>query len=354
MKQKVMAYPLSQHNLVVIQNKELLKDFDIVRAVSTEISINDDIAFIPKEGFLFNSFEAALQDVDAVLILPLSDYANIDMVIDKIKYALINKIRVLSMQKFDFDTLSSFSSFGNDLFINLLDVKPLNLELSYELMIHRIETPLVVVGGISDECELPHLQLQLRSRLLKHGYKVSQIGSMNYSEVFGFHSIPQFMTDNSISASDKIYRFNRFIKEIEVSEQSDIIILGLPNALCPYNNKFTLGFGVIPFYISQAIVSDYSIIVLNYGEYSSEFIKNLKSVLHYRFNFEPDCLLMSDTYVDYTDIDHSGSIRYFNCGAEQVDKEIQNCADQILNIGKESNLDLLVEQLIENLSSNYL
>ncbi|MDQ0495632.1 TIGR04066 family peptide maturation system protein [Paenibacillus brasilensis] len=359
MNQKVVAYPLSAHNLVVIQNRKQLKQLEIVGAVSAEISTDKKDTFFTNEKSisnvtLYDNFETAIKNTDAVLILPLSNYANTNLVISKIKYALSNNKRVFSMQKFDSDTLSSLTSSSSDLFTSLLNLESVNTETFYEKVIHRIETPLVVVAGLSDECELPNLQLQLRSRLKELGYKVSQIGSMNYSEAFGFHSIPSFMTDNLITASDKIYRFNRFVKEIEVAEQPDIMVLGLPNALCPYNNKFTLGFGIIPFYITQAVVSDYSIIALNYGEYNSEFIENMRSVLRFRFNLEPDCILMSDIHIDYNDIDNSGNTRHFTCGSEQVDKAIQCCEYEILNLHKESDLNSLVEQLIENLSNNYV
>ena len=52
---------------------------------------------------------------------------------------------------------------------------------------NKLLTPIVAICGISSMTQKFDLQLYLRKRFLDEGYKVSQIGTKAYSNLFGFH-----------------------------------------------------------------------------------------------------------------------------------------------------------------------
>ena len=70
------------------------------------------------------------------------------------------------------------------------------------------------------------IQLRVREMFLSGGYKVSQIGSKSYCELWGFHSFPDFM-NKTLNAAEKIVRFNHYVNYIANSEDADIVIVGV-------------------------------------------------------------------------------------------------------------------------------
>lgn len=60
--------------------------------------------------------------------------------------------------------------------------------------------------------------------------------------MLGFYSFPSFMYDSNISEVNKVLMFNRFVRKIEKVEAPDIIIIGIPGGIMPYNRQFTRAF----------------------------------------------------------------------------------------------------------------
>ena len=72
-------------------------------------------------------------------------------------------------------------------------------------VLQQISVPVVAVAGLWENTDKFEVTLSLREHLLKEGYRVSQVGSRPYCELFGFHSFPEFMFDSSIDERDKIF-----------------------------------------------------------------------------------------------------------------------------------------------------
>ena len=94
---------------------------------------------------------------------------------------------------------------------------------------------MVFVASVIENTNKFDVQLGLRKFLQEEGYKVSQIGTKEYCELFGFHAIPEFMYANQLSEADKIVWFNRICKSIELQEKPDIFIIGVPGATMVFN-----------------------------------------------------------------------------------------------------------------------
>ncbi len=108
-----------------------------------------------------------------------------------------------------------------------------------KLEIQEIKTPVIFVMGVGENAHKFEIQLSVRENLFNMGYKVSQVGSRNYCEMFNFHSFPEFMYSNMYSETEKIKLFNNFIKNIENQENPDVIIIGIPGTIMRINNKAT-------------------------------------------------------------------------------------------------------------------
>lgn len=349
---KTIAYPLSMYNVEVISFVSMLKDISIEGVVSTELRPQEVYSITSLE--MFTDFQSALPTMGTLVLLPLPREANLDTIIANVKMALEAHVQVKSLHCFsDSDYTKIVTNCDSTLFTMLYEKQAFpDIKQSYSRLIHKLNTPLVVITELSVDCELPTIELAIRERLLKNGYKVSQIGSTQHCGVFGLHPFPQFMYSTDVTESEKVYQFNFFVKEIEVSEQPDIFLLSVPAPLCPYDNKFTLDFGILPFLVSQAIVSDYSIVSLNYGEYNKEFIDNFNLVMEHRFNFLPDSFLMSCILMDYSDVDSSGNVRQYSFNSQKVDDAIKNSYGSIANIHSSVDMDNVVSKMIDVLAEN--
>ena len=167
--------------------------------------------------------------------------------------------------------------------------------------IQKINTPIISIFGLSPNSQKFELQLYLSQVFMNTGYKVGQIGSRHGCEILGFHSYPDFMTNKMYTEKEKIYLYNNFIKEIELNENPDVIIISAPNAIMPLSNQQHFNFGIDAYEICNAIRSDFVILTALNGEYNDDFYQEITTVCKYKHNFEIDMFFISD----YVAISHS-------------------------------------------------
>ena len=163
----------------------------------------------------------------------------------------------------------------------------------------NINTPVIFILGTSTRTHKFEIQLGLRDIFLNQGFKVSQVGTRNYCELFEFHSFPSFMFSSFISESKKVFIFNQFIKDIENNENPDVIIIGIPGGIMPINNNLVNEFGILAYEISQAILPDVSILSLLYEDYTPLFFDKISTSIKYKLGFELDCFNISNVQLDF-------------------------------------------------------
>ena len=157
----------------------------------------------------------------------------------------------------------------------------------------KINTPVVMVCGISPMTQKFELQLYLRKYFKKHKYSVSQIGSKITSGLFGFCSIAPYIFSCDTTEVRKIHTVNNMIKKIEEDENPDVIIIGVPGGILPLTAKHHFGYGVYAYEIFNAICPDFTILSLPNGEYTDEFYDNINKMSKYKFGIDIDAFFIS-------------------------------------------------------------
>lgn len=176
---------------------------------------------------------------------------------------------------------------------NISDYKKIKKELSPSHHRYSIDVPVVMVLGTSIMTEKFDLQLSIRRKLQDMGYEVSQVGSKSFCEFFGFHSIPEWFFDNTYLEVDKISMFNMFLKNIEMEEKPDIIVVGVPEGIIPLTKKHHFNYGIYAFEICCAVAPDYAVLALPYGEYNDDFYAEMKTLCQYKLNVILDSFYVS-------------------------------------------------------------
>ena len=169
------------------------------------------------------------------------------------------------------------------------------LKINQEL--EEINTPIVAIAGMYYNTNKFDVSLTIGRMFLEKGYKVAQIGSSNYSELFGVHQFPSFMFDPDMDGTMKILLFNRYVKRIEQEESPDIIILGIPGAVQNLSGKYTMGFAMTPYMALSAVLVDY-FIVCSYFEFLDELFEKISLMCEYKFGCPVDCYHISNLAID--------------------------------------------------------
>ena len=136
--------------------------------------------------------------------------------------------------------------------------------------------------------------------------------------------------------------FNQFLKAIEINEKPEIMIIGLPEGLMPFNEKHSQGFGLKAYEICCSVHPDYMLLSLYSGEYTQEFLEEMKNAVKYRLNSDVDTFVISE-YVPV-----STSYKKKQLMFAYSDKKINSTDKTVLVSDLKSNA--LINNVIDKLS----
>lgn len=230
----------------------------------------------------------------------------------------------------------------------LIDKQPI---IKHRWKLIQINTPVVVIAGLNELTHKFKIQLEVNQYFRRQGYKVSHIGSKQYGGLFGIHSFPDFMYSD-LNETEKIYRFNKFIMDIEKQEQPDVIIVGVPGGIMPYNEKFPGYFGITMFEVMQAIRPDVLVMSCLYENYNAKYFENLATGIRYKYGIDVDAFNISTFQVDTNESEQSRVLQYYKVTYNEVAKLIDSYVDSeipIFNIMNGSDGQKIAELVLNKL-----
>lgn len=273
MENKVKAptaiYPYSRMVSSLIRYSHLIEEYSITSVISTMGFMMDeeDISTLEKReksGVLCTtSFAKGIEQCNVVIIAEMDCPDSFRAIIVKnIICAMEQGKRIVNLFHFTTDQEQLLSElagiYGTD-YISCRTwyaVKP-----EYDNTFLETYAPIILVAGLSEDCGKFELQLIIRNYLINSGYRVSQIGTKHYSEMFGFHSFPSFMFDTSTDIGERINGLNTYVRKIERNESPQVIVIGIPGGLMPLNTKLHQEYGKTTFEVGYALQPDYCILV---------------------------------------------------------------------------------------------
>lgn len=363
--ERLLIYPYNMEFTPVLRHRSLLTGYEISCLVSPngwgftgkDAGIADRG---PDIGILVSSdFEKSLDLCDTVMIVESHLHFDFEKYIfNKIKLAIKLKKNIICSLKLNEDAIKEISSMCNceGVYFKYYDenqnVLPYGIVVENE-NIEEIDTPIILTIGMAEKTSKFEIQLALREKIIKLGYKISQIGTRSYCDMMGFHSFPSFMYGNEISGVNKVLMFNRFIKKIEKTEEPDIIIIGVPGAIMPFDSKFTNKFGLLAFEISQAITPDVVIASLLYEDYKLEGFDMYSNLFKYKFGFEIDFFNIANMQFDWSKAKDQHVRSYTSLDYRFIDEKKMSYSNNkipVLNILNKNDSDHMIDQTIEKLS----
>ncbi len=345
----MLLYPYDITSLHFIFHSENLANISITSVVSpagwgyvgedagakigicTGIKVNDD-------------FEISLKNVSGVIlaesILDLED-EHFEYII---KIALSEKKEIILTRKLSNYLLRKYS---NEL-VDLCHNKKIDVELRPEKMLYNIDKPVIIVMGSGNRCNKFDVQLLIRDIFLNNGYKVTQIGSKPFSEYYGFYNFPQDILNNELSLTEKVQYFNRLVYQLDIHENSDVIVIGVPGGIEPFDEKYNNDFGTINYIVSNAVNADFVVFNSVFTDYSEKYFSSLYNTLKYKFHYNLDCIFLSNCHINWDATDDFQTLIYTILDQELVCAEAKHSgAYSVYNNGDTNRFEKkLLETLI--------
>lgn len=307
-----LVYPYDINFTPILRHSRLLANCTITKLISPEgWGLTGKDAACTDGGSdigisISNSFEEELNNCNTVIFASSERKLDFDgVILQKLMLAGKAKKKVItlgSLNKIEFKTVNDFC-IKNEVDIDFYGSaikERISKSIDYsEDSLHRINTPIIFVLGSGNNTQKFEIQLLLREFLLNNGYKVAQVGSRDYCEFLGFHSFPQKMFSTRINESKKVIFFNRYIREIERTERPDVIIVGIPGGILPFNSDFTNNFGFPAYIVANAIEPDAAIFSTVYEDWSDIYFERLSTLIKHKFGFFIDAFNLSNAQVDW-------------------------------------------------------
>lgn len=320
MKKKLLVYPFHRDIVSICRYRELLSDYILAKAVAplTEAYDNRSYGLIDgslQEDFIINTdFNSSVQECDAVLFvfeneLLIEQYkANIQIAKDLHKEIIIEAelLTLLHGQNIDipYDKI----------------LQKANVEgIVGEPFLKNIDIPVIFVYGLGEYCNKFDLQLSLRNFFLEKGYRILQYGTKEISNLFGFECLPSFLFEAKLSMEDKVLLFNEFIYSSIKNTKAELLIIGVPGGILPYDRNFYNHFSEIPYIISSAIKPDISVLsVYSFSGINVQYLKKIKEYAQFKYGAEIGYFNLSNSTYNINYDDSEPTISFIGLPATKI------------------------------------
>ena len=362
LKSNTLIYPLDINSVSLIRHNNLIDKYKITKAVVPKAwgFTGEDASVIDKGDYLGliveSDFDEAVKECETVLFVESETKLNFNNMIypQLIKAVESSKNIVCAIKLEDKvkEEIVNIANKNNSTFEYLIEGNN-DIEVPLIEYTDKINVPVIFVAGLCERTNKFEVQLALRENLINMGYKVSQIGTRKYCELMGFHSFPEFMYSKEFYDHEKVTLFNEYVKLIELDENPDIIIIGIPGATIPYNDIFKGRFGILAYEISMAVSADITVLCsLLERCFDKKYFELMSNIHKDRFNSTIDCYNISPAMYNKKYSEYLKSVQYINTSSEYVNKKIEdykNLKTPIFNVLDKNDGKKMTEFIVNKL-----
>ena len=291
---KLVVYPFDINLMPLGRYSDMLTDYDSVIPVIEDDnfveSTNRDISYLDGgsqcQVSASSNFEIAIKQAHSVF------FAN--DVCDKeklLRYLLMSES--LGKKIYISSEVCSFIGISSEKH-TVLSYSEFNTEVKCDSKLLNFSVPIVFVMGQGQRCNKFDIQLGVRKKFVKLGYKVSQVGTKEYSSLFGFHALPRF---SNVPLWQKILLYNRYFRQVVAMEQPDVLIVGAPGGTMPIDERFHELFGESAISIATSLKPDLVIHSLYLSKPNKELLNEYKNHAKYALGVNIDFFHMSNSWL---------------------------------------------------------
>ena len=216
--------------------------------------------------------------------------------------------------------------------------------------LRKVPVPVIFVAGMGEQCGKYDMQLYVRDYFLSNGYKVSQLGTKEYSPLLGFEALPDFVY-KPMRPIDKAICFNRFVRNLVRKEKPEVVIIGVPSGIIPISEIHPEYLGELAYVMTSALRPDALILNLYASVQDDFFFSFTDTICRHRFSVSPSFFAMSQVQVEEKP-GSSSKLSYIYKSNMQVQEIHLSNPSNVVMLHDETSRNLAFQKLVDGLSEN--
>lgn len=349
--EKILVYPFSLENVAYIKYGKLIKGGVVSSVVSPRGWGLDGLKIEGTDICVTSDYEGELKNCTAVWLLEdTKKYMPESLLISKVIEAVHNHKTIwISKNYCSMDVLERIVPRQNLHYIEKNNVD-CNFEADFYFRLIEINVPVIFVLGSSENTNKFETQLALYEKFSQMGYDVVAINPKSDAGIMEMYSIPEFMWENTMDISEKIFTFNHYVKKIEIQEKPELILIEIPGGVLPYSyNKYN-SFGSMMYMISFAVKADAAVFCTLYDEYEKEYFDKIIKKIWEKFDVDIKYFHISNYMLDRDTGRELILTSMLKLDCSYVEKKVADLdVTNIYNIWKDEEVERLCNDIIEQL-----
>jgi peptide maturation system protein (TIGR04066 family) len=282
---RILLFPYHPDIELLVEHKDYIKDFQIIGLISYKEDAKRIRLLIENLALETMPYEQLIQVCDAVVVLDNYRRFETEKYYRVINDAVANhkEVLVTPLAQTQLD-LASYE--GKYQLLELLPAGVMDFAdeynsrkaSGYENRIYEIETPIIAVMGQGINCCKFETQLLVKE-VLEEEYTTITVTSNALGALFGCYTIPAFLFAD-VPFQEKIIKFNYYIRKISKAYDPDVILIGIPEGVAPFEREEFHHFAEYPLVISNAVSIDMAILC-TYFVQGTKLKEGLKKVVEF-------------------------------------------------------------------------
>lgn len=346
---KIAAFPYNNDLETLIENRKDCKDFYLenILLYKSDFSLMEDLNG-RKELKYYIDYEKAISQVDAVLLCPNLLDLDITSYFDVIDMANHLDKEIL----IDLKLFSKLSKEMKD--VTIINTEwPKQKQCDHTVM-KKIDVPIISILGLGENTSKFRVQIALRNSIENIGYNVLSICSNALGSLLGMDSLPEFLFGNTLTFEEKIINFNNMLYQKVYEKKPDVILLGVPGGIMPFNEYCNNYFSESSLVLMNAVESDIGVLCTYlWPSVKKKFFKMMDNLCTVKFGSKIDAFIVSsqDNFFDVED--KKMKYRFFdNDFCKKNFPKLENLGYLVCSDRDEKGFKYLVDSIILKLRSN--
>jgi peptide maturation system protein (TIGR04066 family) len=318
---QVVFFPYHPDILTLLSYKDMLTKYKLVGVVS----FKDDHSLVEninnRLGIGDVPYEQLLSSCDTIVILDnyrgYIDDKYYEIIDSAVKFQKEILISPLAESQLKLDAYNGQYS-RLELLIGANTAENNNIEIQTVKKLHDIDIPIMGIFGLGKNCSKFETLLILK-RCLEKEYNILCVSSNALGALFDCYTMPAFLYKN-ISFQDKVIRLNSYINSIAKLADVDMIVLGVPEGIVPFEKEEFHHFAEYPLVVSSAVQIDSAVLCTYFMQNDSyepiqKILSTYSDLCMGKFNAFVDMYVISKTRFELIGEDYDNIIYEYLDGA---------------------------------------
>ncbi len=295
-------------------------------------------------------FEQVLSEADILWILPTEIELDFEKYIfPKVKSAVKNNKKILCTRELESHEMEILKNTVPEKLWVKQEVRVPEYEKNN--FIFDIDAPVVYVVGISRQINSTEHLVKLQQEFASEQYKTVIFSDAPEVLLFENGYFLSMLKNNSLSNTERFIKMNHFIKQIEIQENPDLIIMGIMNGAVSLGMDIIEDFGIDVYGAARTVRPDCVVANVFYGEYKKGMLEEIGKEIQRTMGEEVDFYNITNQIMDSKESDMLKRVSTIEVEKSMV-HHLLGCLSQndVFGLNSDKEYERLTVSIINKLS----